>query len=401
MIKLNSFFLYLYIFSLFFFNNLPGLNSISNFFSFSYLILSFIEITQKKHNLLYFKEYNNYIYLFFLFICLSIIGVPFSPNITDSIRFTFTLFFNFLMSFFIMKSLTSVREIENIMKFISIMGFFSSALLLTEALIFNFDGISRIGELLGGINRVALLNSISLLFNIYLLINNKNNKIIFFAKLFSIIIILIYVLLSGSRNALIFIFITALIYSFYPTGKISLLYISKIILLSSVGLLLIYLVFEIPLLYSIIGVRIESLFSYITTGEVIMEKSLIERTQMFDFGLSLIWKKPFFGYGANSYRFFYQLIFGRLVYSHSDFIEITVGFGFIGYLLFIGIYLSTFIELYKLKSKKNNLKLLFLGLITAFFLTSFTTVHYYLKIFHFFIALISTYINLNKINIIK
>ena len=188
--------------------------------------------------------------------------------------------------------------------------------------------------------------------------------------------------LTGSRKALLFVVLTIIAILLIQQkagikGKIKALIGILVTLVISL-----YVIFNVELLYTIIGVRMEHLFSYIL-GKGANEGSINIRANMIDMGLDWFQERPITGYGIDNFRSLYgiEAIGGEFTYSHNNLVELLVGIGIIGTFLF---YLTHFIVLkglYK-ESKKNQKVLLcysFIAIIGIYIILSVGLIYYYDK----------------------
>lgn len=217
-------------------------------------------------------------------------------------------------------------------------------------------------------------------------IRNSTFIIYLFMKYTCILIIF----LTGSRKALIALVSSYLLLAILDKKGI----IKKIIfiLIALVGIwLLIYFINRIPFLYNIIGKRINSLLVLLETHQY-GDSSLMWRDNMIQYGIEFFEKSPVFGYGINCFRVLFGYLFSnKVTYAHNNYIEMLVGGGVIGFILYYWIYIYIYIKAFNSKSKYRKFVMLFLGiaLILDFATVSYTDFSIQFVIF------ISTYMLLN------
>lgn len=137
----------------------------------------------------------------------------------------------------------------------------------------------------------------------------------------------IYVTLSGSRNALIFIIFGVVIYPFLfngnrdDFGKRFL----KVVLVTAAVCGTVVAVIKIPYLYNLIGYRVQDVLEGFSSGNF-SESSASSRNTMLVTGMNLIKKNWFWGYGLNTFRSF-PGSFGT--WSHVQYVESMVSGGII------------------------------------------------------------------------
>lgn len=142
-----------------------------------------------------------------------------------------------------------------------------------------------------------------------------------------IIYFIVYVTLSASRNALIFIIFGVVIYPLLfngnrdDFGKRFL----KVVLVTAAVCGTVVAVIKIPYLYNLIGYRVQAVLEGFSRGDF-SESSASSRNMMLETGMNLIKENWFFGYGLNTFRSF-SGSFGT--WSHVQYVESMVSGGVI------------------------------------------------------------------------
>lgn len=151
-------------------------------------------------------------------------------------------------------------------------------------------------------------------------------------------------LFSGSRKAFLMIILMLFGYSWIKSKgykKIGTL------IVSGIGLYILFkIIMNIPTLYDIIGVRMETLFDgYFGSGT--QEGSFRDRQFFIDFGMKNFWEKPILGYGLAGFSALLRQHTGVDTYSHNNFVEILVSGGIIGFCIYYFIYAYLIKKLWK------------------------------------------------------
>lgn len=371
--------LFSYILSIYFLTYREGLNSISNILALLTIISIWINVLLKKKKL---KLTNILaIQLIFIFICLCSIFVSINQNaVFIKVK---TLFLIFLVMLSIINYLDSFDKIIRVLKYFTWSGFFVSIYIL---LISDFSNITRYGSELGNQNAIGMNIALSSIFCFYLLINKKVKYLLLF------VVMVPTILLTGSRKSLLFIIINVILLVYFKNRN-SLKNIIKFIIFSFITILLFsYMIFNIPIFYEIIGDRMESLFSFIN-GETVREGSINIRTNMTIVGFELFKKRPITGYGIDNYRFFYSG-----TYSHNNFIELMVGTGVFGVILFYLTHFIGIIDLFKMarNNSHNILCYTFIGIIISYIVVSPSLVYYDSKHFCYIMAIITSFCSIER-----
>lgn len=178
-------------------------------------------------------------------------------------------------------------------------------------------------------NRLALLAVYGINMCMYFMKQKGGTKLLWLKIIFYVFI----VLLSGSRKGLILIVLSVLLVNLIQGGGRAI--IKNIITVAIVVFFLYLLVMKIPVLYNIIGVRVEELISLLTDDST-GDQSLIDRQLLIEAGWKLIGKHPWIGYGLDSFKVVSDIegSGNYNLYSHNNYIELLFGGGIIGTALY-------------------------------------------------------------------
>ena len=104
-------------------------------------------------------------------------------------------------------------------------------------------------------------------------------------------------------------------------------------------------VIKVDVLYNILGYRlVEMIKGFLGEGG---DNSFDVRANMIKLGWNWFLDKPILGYGLRNFTVLYQEITGWETYSHNNFIEILVGLGLTGFVVYYSIYIYLFVKLFK------------------------------------------------------
>lgn len=191
-------------------------------------------------------------------------------------------------------------------------------------------GTNRIGDSLSGnVNTVGYNFGIISTVIMWSYCKEKKNYKVFLFVLFSI-----FMLLTGSKKTLVILVIDILILFFYERKQLS--GWLKIIMMVIVG---IYIIFNVPYFYDIIGLRIEGMINTLLFGKAskFYSYSTDVRDEMILEAFHLFLNKPIFGGGWN---YFYSKTIYVYEYSHCNYTEMLCSFGLIGTILYYSKHLS-------------------------------------------------------------
>ena len=201
----------------------------------------------------------------------------------------------------------------------------------------------------------------------------KSNKFLIIAFL-SIVI----VLLSASRKALLIPFIAYAISKL--AGKKPSRVFMYIAFLSIVGVLSLWAILKVPILYNIVGYRIEGLINgfFDTGGDI--DASTKTRMIFIEVGMIFFGQNPMFGNGAANFGALYADFFpGRdPVFAHNNYVELLADYGIIGTLLYYSFYIFIIVKLLNIiKFTKDQVAILFLSIILSLMVVQYGFVAYY------------------------
>jgi len=176
------------------------------------------------------------------------------------------------------------------------------------------------------------------LFAGYILFFRKNKNYLIRLVVLVVAALVVYlVLMTGSRKSIILLVLPFIVLPFLSknNGKKMLL----IPIAASIVAVGFYLIMYVPILYEVMGSRVEEMINIIsgtTTGG-----EDISRVMLIQYGFEWFLQKPLFGYGINNFRVLSDntvLFAGRNFYSHNNYIELLVGVGVIGFLIYYSCY---------------------------------------------------------------
>ena len=175
---------------------------------------------------------------------------------------------------------------------------------------------------------------------------------------------------TGSRRAFLMILLIIIIFFFSKLKKLSdVLYIIPFGLLI---FLLIYSSMNIPLLYNVLGRRLETLFNFFS-GEGRVDNSTIIRMELISSGIEQFKERMLIGHGLNSFKYLnrYDL------YAHNNYVELLVNYGLIGTVLYYSMILAIMIRAFIALVTKAHMEVLPVLIVGAALIGDFGTVSYY------------------------
>lgn len=293
---------------------------------------------------------------------------------------------NSIMAILVYNFINSKKKLYNILWFFVLIN----SLVSTIGILSLLDEIKliilgqRVDKILGmSVNAFSVQSAIAFVILICLLKNINIKKSLLGLPM------LIVILLSGTRKSIIIIIIGVILKTFYySNGKVK--YIKGFIgILFSI--FIIYFILNIPILYKLIGYRIEGILG-IFGRSYSVDASLETRTDMISVGINLIKLHPILGYGFNHFRYIYENITGWQFYSHNNYIELIVSGGVIGFALFEYIY----IYIWKCINRFSDEKALFNIILIIIFVSQFAMVTYTSRYFILITSVIAAGVKVNR-----
>ncbi|MBT2216479.1 oligosaccharide repeat unit polymerase [Virgibacillus dakarensis] len=321
-------------------------------------------------------EFNGFLILYIIFILIALISIFYAINQYTALSKVKTLILLFCLMLSLTNYIDSLEKLRKILIYFVYSGFISSIYIIFVS---DLKHIDRFGNELGNVNAIGTILSISAVICFYFIVTEKGKLFIFL-----FLIMFMVILLTGSRTALLFMIINIFLYLYLInrkkiSDKIKFCILSVFIILISV-----YLIFNVPILYQVMGSRVEDMLSFIG-GESITEKSLNVRAYMVEFGIEMFKNRPS-GYGIDNYRYLLgESLISEVTYSHNNFIELLLGVGIFGVITFYLLQIMVIKKLFRYNAK-TELGYVFIVLLISYMILSVSTIYYDSKHFSIIIA---------------
>lgn len=272
---------------------------------------------------------------------ISLMSIIYALNSSTSITVIKTFTLLFIILFLLDDQLNSSEDLEKYVKL-----FLISLFIMIIYVIINLDlksfQLAQHGEASTGLwngNDIGMKCALYIILILYFLSNNKRilRHIFLIISLIFPFVLLYY---TASRKAILMTIlgISLFYYLKYPNKKI------RNIIVISLG---IYIVFELMInneaLYNTIGWRMKgALALFNNRGQI--DSSTLLRKRYIDIGIDAWKKSPILGYGIANFSIINLQETGHLTYSHNNFVEILVGVGGIGFLIYYSYYIKLLLE---------------------------------------------------------
>lgn len=289
------------------------------------------------------------------FLGISCISIVYALNRSVSFDSIKTLIILFMILFLIDDEIGSQEDIEIYMKLFLVSLFIMIIYVLIKVDLKSFQ-LAQHGEATTGLwngNDVGMKCALFIIIILYF-IDNSTKKM---QRLFLVIstvpaVVLVYYTASRKAFLMVALGISLFYYLKHPTKKI------RNLLVIIVGIYIAYmLIMNIDALYNAIGWRIEGALAMFQKGGK-ADSSALLRARYIQVGVNAWKKSPIIGYGINNYRVINLRETGHFTYSHNNFIEILVGVGVIGFLIYYSYYIKLLFEYIKMYFKHQTDKIL-------------------------------------------
>ena len=287
------------------------------------------------------------------FLGISCISIVYALNRSTSFDSIKTLIVLFIILFLVDDEIVSQEDIETYMKLFLVSLFIMIIYVLIKVDLKSFQ-LAQHGEATTGLwngNDVGMKCALFIIIMLYFIDNNiKNIRRLFL--LLSIVPAGVLVYYTASRKAFLMLAlgISLFYYLKHPTKKI------RNLLVIVVGIYIAYmLLMNNEALYNAIGWRIEGALALFGKKGKVDSSALLKYIEV---GINSWKESAVFGYGLDNFRIINFRATGHATYSHNNFIEILVGVGAIGFLIYYSYYIKLLYEYFKIYLKHRALQFL-------------------------------------------
>lgn len=182
--------------------------------------------------------------------------------------------------------------------------------------------------------------------------------------------LLLFCFLAGTRKSIVAIIIGISLYNLLAKPTKIVFYAAGTGL--SLGLMY-YVLTEFSLFYSIMGSRLEAMFSLINGGEI--DGSTDTRMYLIETGITYFSERPYTGWGINCFK---DVPDTYGLYSHCNYVEILFSVGIPGFIFYYSMYVSSLMNSIKgfLQGYRNKERFLVFSLVACCLLIDYGMVSY-------------------------
>lgn len=240
----------------------------------------------------------------------------------------------------------------------------------------------RIGGEFGDENALGISCSYSIIFALYFMLFHHNTLIekIFYSL--TMILSLPFALLTGSKKALILIFVGMFLLFFLKKGGKFVFTRLGYMVLGIVAIYLVYQLLQKVDAFWYIGRRMDEMFQTLLGNSLSATDQ--GRLYMIERGLSAFQDHPILGNGVA----YSNVMFG--VYSHNNFVEILMNTGILGFVAYYSSFAVSFKRLFS--RDRKGLWAIMLTVIASMLFLELGMVNYYTRNFQILLAAVSAYL---------
>lgn len=337
-----DFFFFLFVIS----TILMGNSYIGKLFQLFFVLLTLIYLIRNMK----IQLYHIFEWIFIAYVFIQVVaGIAEVPSATMSMGTTliYTGLFSLGTYNYFVYSGNDINKLVNIYVVSSVVGLSLVTILFFNTIISptGLDASSNISlgsiVIFGGSSSTSLAMQAVIPAFIVILFSKENRK----RALNYFFFFLFIALLTGTRKILIlFAYILLVEFTLVKPG-VKNFKLLKILFLALVGTIIGYFtIMKIPILYEIIGYRIQNTIMYYQTGTN-DDASMIVRNRMIEESYNLFQQKKLLGWGMDYYK--YSGLSDLGYYSHNNFLELLAGGGIIGFVLYYMKYLYLFLAMIK------------------------------------------------------
>ena len=294
------------------------------------------------------------------FLLISSLSLLYAVNREATIDSLKTLIVMFFVCFLIGKEIYNKKDLRELL-WTTFFSLLIVAVYLYLYVDFNLFALTRVGEANTGrwnANDIGIMASIGILIAIVLF--RDTNRVMKLLLIFSIPFLLYLDIMAASRKAILMLVICLCGMRILnnPTKVVK-----NILFIAVCVCLTMYLIFEVPFFYELIGWRMEGMVALLRGDTIYADSSAITRSLMLQSAMNVFYSNPIFGVGLDNFRFFNAV---RLTYSHNNFAEIAADLGIIGFVVYYWIFVYVIFDYLKSRKKHEEIKTFLFVILMAY-----------------------------------
>lgn len=256
----------------------------------------------------------------------------------------------------------------------------------------NFFESDENGFLTSSIS-IAYLLSLLAVTQIWLLFQKEHRFIFRILIIGALLLSIGEIMLSGTRKALLMIFLFILLYAIISNWTKKIKIIKYLLILTSILFIVIECIMNNEILYNIIGSRLEGVFALFSSNpQNNIDKSTLERIELIDKSINMIIpNNPICGIGSSAVN---QIL--GVSHSHNNYLTLICFGGIVSFVAYYYIYIKMLYWYIKKVSKKDIINSFCLSLIFCLLFTDISATTFNILYFQVFITVIIINIRIFK-----
>lgn len=156
----------------------------------------------------------------------------------------------------------------------------------------------------------------------------------------------------------------------------------KLLILGILGIVGLFLIFNVPVLYDTIGNRVASMLAGYTGGGTAVDESTEDRILLTRWGIEWFKQRPLLGWGIDNYRIVLTTFHPNYpisYYAHNNYVELLVDVGVVGTLVYYYIHVKCMKSALKMRKHLTLEQFFFAGILFTIVLCDVGIVSYFDK----------------------
>ena len=283
-----------------------------------------------------------------LFLGMCFISITYAINRPNSFNVIKTLIVLFIVLFLVDDQINSNEELEKYLKLFLISLFIMMIYVICNLDLNSFQ-LAQHGEATTGLwngNDIGMKCALYIILMLHFLSSNKQilQKTILLISLLIPLVLLYY---TASRKAIFMVILGVSLFYYlkHPNKKI------RNLIVICFGVYIVYiLMMNNAYLYKAIGWRISGAIALLNNSSQVDSSTLL-RKKYINIGIDAWKNSPFLCYGVANFSIINLYKTGHMTYSHNNFVEILVGVGGIGFLIYYSYYIKLLFDYMKIHFK--------------------------------------------------
>ena len=327
-------------------------------------------------------------YVAFSAVSLLVIAMGYALDRSVAMGMMQTLFWNILFLFAFTQYCGTIGDPLKVLHLYKVLAVMLSAVFVVVGLPSVLRG-ARLSVWNINSNMIAMVVAYSVIIHVYEMIKKRKMDLI---DLVSLVLLLIVVMMTGSRKGLIIIGIGIYVLFLLRRPKSIFKYT---VVFGAFAFVAWLLMMNVPFLYNAIGYRVEPLIAYLR-GLDYVEDSLQTRAHYIEYAWKESQNSPILGHGIDCFR---TLPKAYDSYSHCNYVELLFSVGWIGTIVYYSTSLWTLKKVPKALKRGDSVVPLLISMFVPFLVCDYMNVTYYTRTMIIIPAIVVMFIlNEKKVN---